>query len=289
LHDIILERNAIEKHKNKDELVRDLEAAEINSNGNVIVLKERCRQAGIALKKTVDSITPGYIGKPKGALQIAYERGFLDAEKKNAAGKVVSWEGTIIKDTNDNNRVQDVPGPRHRDQQPGRAIKKPKKRQDQSTSLRRILERCDDFKLEKSQLECLVDSLGGNCRMTPKVHPEIAGVGIEYDWGYAKLKFRKEINDGLALHLEENVKKALSPTETLTLNRTRKFARKAREYKLTYFFLFSMLTQTDLTPGSTLVGADEQRLAKETIESITKAFKAHRCALDSNYAFIRTA
>jgi hypothetical protein len=124
--------------------------------------------------------------------------------------------------------------------------------------------------------------------MTPKVHPEIAGVGIEYDWGYAKLKFRKEINDGLAVHLEANVKKALSPTETLTINRTRKFARKAREYKLTYFFLFSMLTQTDLTPGSTL-GADDQRLAKETIESITKAFKAHRCALDSNYAFIRTA
>jgi hypothetical protein len=30
-------------------------------------------------------------------------------------------------------------------------------------------------------------------------------------------------------------------------------------------------------------------LAKETIESITKAFKAHDCALDSNYAFILTA
>ena len=124
--------------------------------------------------------------------------------------------------------------------------------------------------------------------MKPMVYAEIAGVGIEYDWGYAKLKYRKEINDGLAVHLEENVKKALSPTETLTLNRTRKFARKAREYKLTYFFLCSMLTQTDLTPGLTL-GADEQRLAKETIESITKAFKAHRCALDSDYAFIRTA
>jgi hypothetical protein len=32
--------------------------------------------------------------------------------------------------------------------------------------------------------------------MTPKVHPEIAGVGIEYDWGYAKIKYdRKEMND----------------------------------------------------------------------------------------------
>ncbi len=42
--------------------------------------------------------------------------------------------------------------------------------------------------------------------MTPKVHPEIAGVRIEYDWGYAKLKYRKEINDGIAVHLEKNVK-----------------------------------------------------------------------------------
>jgi hypothetical protein len=67
--------------------------------------------------------------------------------------------------------------------------------------------------------------LGGNCRMTPKVHPEIALVGIEYDWGYAKLKCWKEINDGIAVHLEENVKKALSPESTLTISRTRKFAR----------------------------------------------------------------
>jgi hypothetical protein len=51
-----------------------------------------------------------------------------------------------------------------------------------------------------------VEELGGNCRMTPKVHPAIAGAGIKYDWGYAKLKYRKEINDGIAVHLEKNVK-----------------------------------------------------------------------------------
>jgi hypothetical protein len=161
--------------------------------------------------------------------------------------------------------------------------KKPKKRRDLSTSLRSILSNCEDFKNEKSKLECLVEELRGNCRMTPKVHPEIAGVRIEYDWGYAKLKYWKEINDGIAAHLEENVKKVLSPESTLTISRTRKFARKAREYKLTCFFLISMLTQTDSARGG------DERLAKETIESITKAFKAHRCALDSNYAFIRTA
>jgi hypothetical protein len=114
--------------------------------------------------------------------------------------------------------------------------KKPKKRRDLSTSLRSILSNCEDFKNEKSKLECLVEELGGNCRMTPKLHPEIAGVRIEYGWGFAKLKYWKEIHDGIAAHLEENVKKVLSPESTLTISRTRKFARKAGEYKLTYFF-----------------------------------------------------
>jgi hypothetical protein len=126
----------------------------------------------------------------------------------------------IVKDDSDNNRVQDVPQPHHHDQQQGQARKKPKKPQDLTTSLLRILMKCNDCKLEKSKLDCLVEELGGNCCMTPKVHPEIAGVGIEY-W--------KEINNGLAVHLEKNVKKVLSPEETLTMNQTCKFARKATE------------------------------------------------------------
>jgi hypothetical protein len=130
----------------------------------------------------------------------------MEDRKKNAGGKIVSWEGTIIKDTNDCNRAQNRPGPHHRDQHLGLSRKKPKKKRDLTTSLRRILSNCEDFKLEKSKLECLVEALGGNCRMTPKVHPEIAGVGIEYDWGYAKLKYRKEMNDGIASHLKQNVK-----------------------------------------------------------------------------------
>jgi hypothetical protein len=283
-HEIVLERNSEKKVKNKDDLRRDLDAAGINSKGNVPILKERCRQARISLEKNLDKLIPGFVGKPKGALQISYERGLIDANKKNAGGKIASWEGSIIKDTSDNNRAQKVPGSHRHDQHQGQARKKkPKKRRDLSTSLRSIMSNFEDFKNEKSKLECLVEELGGNCHMTPKVHPEIAGVGIEYNWGYAKLKYRKEINDGIASHLEENVKKALSPESTLTISRTRKFARKAREYKLTYFFLISMLTQTDST-----CGGDEQ-LAKETIKSITKAFKAHGCALDSNYAFTRTA
>ena len=115
--------------------------------------------------------------------------------------------------------------------------------------------------------------------MTPKCHPEIAGVGIEYDWGYAKLTYRKKINDGVTANLEENVKKALSTKDVLTINRTRKFARKARDYKLTYFYLIRMV-------DTAMLEGDDGRVAKDAIEKIVKAFKVHRCALDSDYAFI---
>jgi hypothetical protein len=120
--------------KNKDNLVRDLDAAGINSRGNVPVLKERCRQAGISLEKTLDKLIPGFVGKPKGALQLSYERGFINANKKNAGGKIVSWEGSTIKDTSDNNRAQEVPGSHRRDQHQGQARKKPKKRRIVKTS-----------------------------------------------------------------------------------------------------------------------------------------------------------
>ena len=54
----------------------------------------------------------------------------------------------------------------------------------------------------------------------------------------------------------------------------RKFARKAREYKLTYALIFHLSDGADATAG------------KDDIEHITKAFKAHRSAMDADYAFI---
>ena len=101
----------------------------------------------------------------------------------------------------------------------------------------------------------------------------MAGREVEYAWGYLKLRFRKHINDEVPSDLEENVEKALS-TDMLTLNRSRKFACKARDYKLTYAFLINKAGGKDATAG------------KNEIEHITKMFKAHRSAMDSDYSFI---
>ena len=145
---------------------------------------------------------------------------------------------------------------------------------DPSTSARQILRDCNDIKKEKPQLKYIVeDVLGCHMKLTPKCHPEIAGRGVEYAWGYSKLRFRKHVNDAVPSHLEENLAKALS-TDILTINRSRKFARKARDYKLTYAFLIHS------------AGGKDASAAKDEIEHITRIMKTHRSAMDANYSFI---
>ena len=63
----------------------------------------------------------------------------------------------------------------------------------------------------------------------------------------------------------------------LTLNGILKFARKAREYKLTYALLFHCEE------------SGKERTGKDTIEHLTKLFKAHRSAMDADYGFISSS
>ena len=62
--------------------------------------------------------------------------------------------------------------------------------------------------------------------------------------------------------------------DVITVNRSQKFARKAREYKLTYAFIVDLADGKDATAG------------KDEIEHITRMFKVHRLAMDADYGFI---
>ena len=107
-----------------------------------------------------------------------------------------------------------------------------------------------------------------------KHHPKIAGRGIEYAWGYLKLSFRIEFNDAVTRNLKENVVWSLL-TDVLTVDKVRKFARKAREYKLTSALLFHLANGEEL--GST---------NKDDIEHIAKLFKTHRSEMDADHGLI---
>ena len=53
------------------------------------------------------------------------------------------------------------------------------------------LNKCSDFMNETSAFEDELASWGHYGVLSPKVHPELAGQGVEYCWGKGKLHFRR--------------------------------------------------------------------------------------------------
>lgn len=60
--------------------------------------------------------------------------------------------------------------------------------------------------------------------MSPKYHPEMAGLGIGYPRGKSKPEFRRKFNNCIANNLRENTR-ALDEGAALFLTRVRRFAR----------------------------------------------------------------
>jgi hypothetical protein len=100
----------------------------------------------------VSKVISGYVGAPKGLKQILWERGL--------------WVDGMTRD-----------GPKETD----RSI----------TSAIVVLGSCPDFQAQRSAMDELLTHEGCILLMTPKGHPEIAGDGIEFDWGVSKKYFRK--------------------------------------------------------------------------------------------------
>eukprot|EP00555_Chaetoceros_dichaeta_P003542 CAMPEP_0198253148 /NCGR_PEP_ID=MMETSP1447-20131203/3605_1 /TAXON_ID=420782 /ORGANISM="Chaetoceros dichaeta, Strain CCMP1751" /LENGTH=91 /DNA_ID=CAMNT_0043938691 /DNA_START=117 /DNA_END=392 /DNA_ORIENTATION=+ len=50
------------------------------------------------LEETISKISPGYVGKPKGAAQVACKRGFIDLDGKLPSGDKRTLNGTSVKD-----------------------------------------------------------------------------------------------------------------------------------------------------------------------------------------------
>ena len=130
--------------------------------------------------------------------------------------------------------------------------------------LERVLSAQPDFKDERPALQHLVESRGHILLLSPKYHPEIAGVGIEFSWGMSKMKFRREINDEIPAHLHHNMVASMCPRTILTLRRVRRFARRTRDYCRAYHALEK--------------GGEIE--SKSMIEKMKKDCKAHRNILD---------
>ena len=170
-----------------------------------------------------------YVGKAKGEKQAAFERGL--------------WKAGMIEKVNDDD---------------------PKGR-DRSMSLDHVLGNCPDFRNETGALQALIELRGHILIMSPKGHCELAGDGIEYDWGRMKQRFRRK---NKYRHFHQLILDSMS-RDSLPLSTSRKFARKARSYRRAY-----------------REGVDNEHTS---IENMIKKFKVHRNAKDFAGSFIRDA
>ena len=116
--------------------------------------------------------------------------------------------------------------------------------------------------------------------MSPKGHPELAGSGIEYGWGRSKYLFRKH-NTGSTggkkanLDLHERVVKSLA---SVSLESTRRFARKTREYRRAYM--------VNDRSNEEIFSKEQRREAHLLVRKFEAKAKTHRCTLDQDFAFV---
>ena len=115
--------------------------------------------------------------------------------------------------------------------------------------------------------------------MSPIAHPELAGNGIEFAWGFSKMHYRRKnqqngFTKGVPACVERFSLCCGIPTRTNSgydcfhgLEQTHKFARRARDHARIYRGEYSVASIID-------------------IERIRKKKKSHRGALDQATSFI---
>ena len=167
-------------------------------------------ELGVALEtKTDNHVIPGWYNSQKGLLQVLYERGFIDLSKlseysRSGKKKEMDKDGKVMCDY-------------------------------KQYVLTDLMENCDDFKNQKNAIEELCEQLSligdPSIRIltSPKYHCEIAGEGIELNWGYCKKCYRnipfdkKNKKDKFVKHVKESIQK-------VTLELVQKFAAKTHRY-----------------------------------------------------------
>jgi hypothetical protein len=159
--DIILPGTKVRRFT-KAELLVFLQEKGVSARGKLSDLVVAAENHGIPVREEVQKIQKGWIGKAKGLIQVAYERGLIDIENNNAMKKYTT---TGRKDEFGNVLL--------------------------NTLLKHIISSCTDFEEELMMLQTMGQSMGVMIDRTPNCHCEITGEGIEYSWALAKNHFRQ--------------------------------------------------------------------------------------------------
>jgi hypothetical protein len=236
--------------KNKSELILELHGKGIKTKG-----KNKKELVGLCVNNSIEinrgdtpKIKEGWLGKPKGLLQVLWERGFVDTNKLSSY--------TLTGKKNEFGIV------------------------DESLSLRHLMSMCPDFLNEEGMMEHIGKKLGVEVMLTPKCHAELAGEGVEYMWACSKGAYRN-----LALkekrgkeNFNESVRYCLSE-KVVSVERIRKFAKRARQYLIAYHAVDTGQVSPDIQQ-------DCAKYGPIALEKLVGWFRTHRCAMDFAFKFV---
>ena len=241
----------VHERNRSSELEISLKGRGISTKGkNKRELVDLCKQHQIAITKNVKRIKEGWEGKPKGLLQVLWERGLIDANNLKRYGVLTGKKddlGTV----------------------------------DHNTSLQHIMGMCFDFLNEEGMMQHIAKEIGVVGLLMSKCHAELAGKGVEYYlWACAKGAYRnmtlcqKKGKD----NFKASVRHCLSK-EVVMKVRIRKFARRARQYLMAYYAIDTQQVNKQTLSNCTTHGP-------VALTKLIGQFKTHRCAFDFDYKFI---
>ena len=201
----------------------------------------------------------GWAGKPKGMMQVLFERGFIDREKPLSFYKINGRK---------NEDGTEVPG----------------------SNIKKLIRTLPDFKEELTLLQYRAEQLNVRVECSPKYHPEIAGEGIEYAWGLSKNVYRKlplgqkETIEGFRKSVEES----LDTKTVLTKERMRSFSKRQRRYVLAYLGI--EFAKDNCDNNNQLDGIQLPEMSCRLVERLIKVFKqphrTHRNIIDQDSSYI---
>ncbi len=249
------------RNKLKIELLKDLRESGYDTTRQRFLKEELlalCEQRNLPVTIEEAEVKDGWLGRPKGMLQILWERGWIDATKVVSPRSMRYSKDGKKEDLGEDGKLKD---------------------ENKRYVLSHLLNGCKDFQEEMSDLQHLAKELGGrdltiSILFTPKYHCELAGEGIEYCWGAAKRLYRK-----LPLKKRRSWDSfrtsVLECLSQINVGMCRRFSAKARGYMLGYHH--QALETED--------GREEVK-SFERNEKIHKIYRSHRDALSFDGEFI---
>ena len=168
-------------------------------------LQEMCKNRNLPIRFTEKFVREGWVGKPKGTLQVLYERGWINPaciHLYTAKGK----SDHIGKSCSNTYSINDL------------------------MTLQK------DFTAEMTLLQYHTVKLGVTLKRSLKCHLEIAGKEIEYGWGLSKMHYRrspmsKKQNKASFCKL---VKVCTDNDSVLNISQMRSCSKRARDYMILY-------------------------------------------------------